>query len=50
MDKKLFKKIGVSALMLGTAYLVGKHVLEIKNEPIAIFKYCAETGEVERLK
>ncbi|MCB2291313.1 hypothetical protein LGK97_16420 [Clostridium sp. CS001] len=50
MDKKSLKTMGAIALMLGTAYVVGKHIWEVKNEPIAVFKYSAETGELERIK
>jgi hypothetical protein len=50
MDNKSLKVIGTVGILIGTAYVIGKHIWEIKNEPIAIFKYTAGTGKMQRLK
>lgn len=50
MANKSFKIIGTAALLIGAAYIVGKNIWEDKNEPIAVFKYTAETGKTQRLK
>lgn len=50
MDNKSLKIIGIAGILIGAAYVIGKNIWEEKNEPIAVFKYTAETGEIERLK
>ena len=50
MANKSFKIIGAVGLLIGAAYVIGKNISEDKNEPIAVFKYTAETGKTQRLK
>ena len=47
---KIAGAVGAVGILLGAAYVIGKNIWEDKNAPIAVFKYTAETGEVERLK
>ena len=50
MDNKSLKIIGAAGVILGAAYVIGKNIWEDKNAPIAIFKFTAESGKIERLK
>lgn len=50
MDNKSLKVIGTVGILIGATYVIGKHIWEIKNPPIAIFKYTAVTGKMQRLK
>ena len=50
MANKSLKIIGAVGILIGAAYIISKNIWEDKNVPIAVFKYTAETGEVERLK
>lgn len=50
MNNKSLKIIGTAGMLIGVAYILGKNIWEDKNEPIAVFKYTAETGKIERLK
>ena len=50
MDNKALKIIGTTGILLGVAYVIGKKVWEDKHTPIEVYKYTAETGEIQRLK
>ena len=50
MNNKSLKIIGTVGVLVGVAYIVGKNIWEDKNAPIAVFKYTALTGNVQRLK
>lgn len=50
MANKSLKIIGATGILIGVAYVIGKNIWEDKNAPIAIFKYTAVTGKIERLK
>ena len=50
MANKSLKIIGTAGVLIGAAYVIGKNIWEDKNTPIAIFKYTAVTGKIERLK
>ena len=50
MDNKSLKIIGTVGILVGAAYVIGKNIWEDKNAPIAVFKYTAVTGKIERLK
>jgi len=50
MDNKSLKIIGTAGVLIGAAYIIGKNIWEDKNAPIAVFKYTALTGKIQRLK
>ncbi len=50
MDNKALKIIGTAGILVGLAYVIGKNAWEDKNTPIEVYKYTAETGEIQRLK
>ncbi|MFT5873149.1 MAG: hypothetical protein ACI8WT_002091 [Clostridium sp.] len=50
MANKSLKIIGAAGILIGAVYVIGKNIWEEKNTPIAVFKYTALTGKIERLK
>lgn len=48
--KKSIKIIGAAGILIGATYVIGKNIWDDKNAPIAIFKYTAVTGKIQRLK
>jgi xanthosine utilization system XapX-like protein len=50
MANKSLKILGIAGIIIGTAYVIGKTILEDKNAPIAVFKYTAVTEKIQRLK
>jgi hypothetical protein len=50
MGNKSLKIIGAAGILIGVAYVIGKNVWEDKNAPIAVYKYTAVTGKIQRLK
>ena len=50
MANKSLKIIGITGILIGAAYVIGKNIWEEKNAPIAVFKYTALTGKIQRLK
>ena len=49
-NMKSIEIIGAASILIGAAYIIGKNIWEDKNSQIAVFKYSAVTGKIQRLK